>query len=73
MKKLTLESLEVTSFETGARDREERGTVFAHATNRNCTGIGCDTYICPTTPAMDCTYGCTRYNCVTNETNCIEM
>ncbi len=64
MKKLKLESLEVTSFVTESPAAAEAGTVFANAaTRRNCTGLGCDTYTCPTTPDRDCTYGCTQAVC----------
>ena len=68
MKKLKLEELEVVSFETAPAMAGERGTVHGAAkpTRDNCTStLACDSYICPTTPDMDCTYGCTRYDCET--------
>jgi hypothetical protein len=62
MKKLKLESLEVTSFETGAAEPQERGTVHGRAkppqTNFNCPQT---MFTCPTDPNFDCTYGCS-YN-----------
>lgn len=80
MKKLKLVELEVVSFETAPATPGERGTVHANAKpTRNCTGIGCDSFICPTTPDMDCTYGCTRYapECFTSvcftEADCVPV
>jgi len=61
MKKLKLESLEVTSFETGAAAPLRRGTVLgrdakpAPLTFNNCPQTA---WTCPTDPNFDCTYGC---------------
>ena len=61
MKKLTLESLEVTSFETGAAAPLHRGTVLGRdarpQTRVNCPGT---MFACPTDPNFDCTFGCSR-------------
>jgi hypothetical protein len=61
MKKLTLESLEVTSFET-APVSALRGTVRANdaqpVSKANCASILAPCY--PTDPNFDCTYGCSR-------------
>lgn len=60
MKKLTLDSLEVTSFETSAISTE-RGTVQGNAqpaTKNNCQSLIGPCY--PTDPNFDCTYGCSR-------------
>ena len=61
MKKLKLESLEVTSFETGGAG-QERGTVLGRAkppqTNVNCPQTQ---FACPTDPNFDCTYGCSYF------------
>jgi hypothetical protein len=63
MKKLKLESLEVTSFETGGAEPLARGTVHGRAkTNFNCPQT---LFACPTDPNFDCTYGCS------NVTGCI--
>ena len=64
MKKLKLESLEVTSFETGAAGPLERGTVLgrdakpAPQTFNNCPET---MFTCPTDPNFDCTYGCSQF------------
>ena len=68
MKKLKLESLEVTSFETGAAGPQVRGTVNGQAkpepnTFRNCPETA---FACPTDPNFDCTYGCSNF------TGCLE-
>jgi hypothetical protein len=78
MRKLTLESLLVDSFETTASVPGTRGTVQGHA--EAITGSRCPSYdpcasvnvvchpqteytVCRETEYMDCTYGCTRlYN-----------
>ncbi|HEX8392139.1 MAG TPA: pinensin family lanthipeptide [Longimicrobium sp.] len=60
MKKLTLDSLEVTSFETSPISTE-RGTVQGNAqpvSKFNCASILAPCY--PTDPNFDCTYGCSR-------------
>ncbi len=67
MRKLTLESLEVTSFVTETPQPDERGTVLGHAdTKKACSGYGCESFQCPTSPELDCTYGCTQAMCLTN-------
>ena len=59
MKKLKLESLEVTSFETGAAGPLHRGTVLGRAKPQ--TRLDCNTmFYCPTDPNFDCTFGCSR-------------
>jgi len=55
MKKLKLESLEVTSFEIGAAGPLHRGTVLGRDA-RPPTMFHCY----PTDPAWDCTLGCTN-------------
>jgi hypothetical protein len=71
MRKLTLESLHVDSFQTTAAAPRLRGTVQGHA--EAITGSRCPSYdpchpqteytVCRETEYMDCTYGCTRlYN-----------
>lgn len=71
MRKLTLESLHVDSFETTAAAPASRGTVQAHAEAEPITGRTCEMYdtckascdprTCPGTEDwMCCTYGCTR-------------
>jgi hypothetical protein len=65
MRKLTLESLAVESFETAAAATPARGTVDAHAKPPKPTTL--QTYnvdICGDTMYFDCTLGCTV------ETNC---
>ena len=61
MKKLKLESLEVTSFETGSAGAQELGTVHGRAkppqTHFNCPQT---MFACPTDPNFDCTFGCSR-------------
>jgi len=64
MKKLKLEDLQVTSFETSATNGRGRGTVEGRAAprTRNCPPL---TYGgCADTEYFDCTLGCTV------ETNC---
>jgi hypothetical protein len=57
MKKLKLESLEVTSFETGAAGPHERGTVRGLSFVPTPPTFGpCQ----PTDPNFDCTYGCSQ-------------
>ena len=61
MKKLRLESLEVTSFETGAAGLISRGTVLGRdAKPVPNTMVQCPQtmWTCPTDPNFDCTYGC---------------
>lgn len=60
MKKLKLESLEVTSFETTAADARERGTVQGHDPHPG-GEVVLETYdveACGDTRYFDCTYGC---------------
>ena len=60
MKKLKLEDLQVTSFETSAAGARDRGTIDGHAApgSRNCPP---NTYGgCPDTEYFDCTLGCSR-------------
>jgi hypothetical protein len=60
MKKLRLESLEVTSFETGAAGPLHRGTVLGRDA-KPATRLNCNTmFACPTDPNFDCTFGCSR-------------
>ncbi|HEU4558947.1 MAG TPA: hypothetical protein VFS20_13900 [Longimicrobium sp.] len=56
MKKLKLESIEVTSFETFAGDTREYGTVLGRDGKPAPITALCQ----PTTPDMDCTLGCSR-------------
>ncbi|HYH78740.1 MAG TPA: pinensin family lanthipeptide [Longimicrobium sp.] len=57
MKKLKLESLEVTSFETAAADSRARGTVEGNSVVSAPPSV--IEYECnPTDTRMDCTYGC---------------
>lgn len=73
MKKLKLEALEVTSFETSAVRVDGRGTVNAHAkpATRNCPPATYNVDACGYTNYFDCTYGCSlNTNCVDG---CIEM
>jgi hypothetical protein len=68
MKKLKLESIAVTSFETCAAEPQERGTVQGRApggVKPYPTQLNCG----PTNPELDCTYGCSMFtgcpdNCV---------
>ncbi|HYH78741.1 MAG TPA: pinensin family lanthipeptide [Longimicrobium sp.] len=62
MKKLKLDSIEVTSFETSAGETREFGTVLG----RDGKPAPITTFCQPTTPDMDCTYGCSR------DTSCAE-
>lgn len=63
MKKLSLDALEVTSFETSAISTE-RGTVQGNAvapqpvSRLQCNSIIAPCY--PTDPNFDCTYGCSQ-------------
>jgi hypothetical protein len=60
MKKLKLEELEVTSFETTSGARRERGTVLGHDTEPTVVS-GIETYHvenCGESQYFDCTYGC---------------
>jgi len=58
MKKLKLESIEVTSFSTGAAQPQERGTVRGRdAVQPIPTKLACG----PTNPELDCTYGCSMF------------
>jgi hypothetical protein len=58
-RKLKLEDLEVTSFDT-APIASARGTVDGHAKPTVIQSCRCE----PTDPAMDCTYGCSiNTNC----------
>lgn len=75
MKKLKLESIEVTSFETCAAGPREHGTVHGRDAKPAPITLHCQ----PTTPDMDCTFGCSRNTacpegCVvllTAEANCV--
>jgi hypothetical protein len=58
MKKLKLESLEVTSFETLPAARSSAGTVRAREEMPAPT-----VFHCPTDPNFDCTYGCSNTVC----------
>jgi hypothetical protein len=69
MKKLKLESIEVTSFETSGETPEKTGTVRG---NQQAASYP---FACPTTPEMDCTYGCSHFTacpdgCVSQEFVC---
>lgn len=64
MRKLTLESLAVESFETAAAAPRVRGTVDAHARPKPTTLQTYNVDICGDTRYFDCTLGCTV------ETNC---
>lgn len=59
MRKLTLDSLTVDSFETAAAASRSAGTVQGHAAP---TYNPCYTYepTCGPTDGLDCTYTCTR-------------
>ncbi|HEX9938333.1 MAG TPA: pinensin family lanthipeptide [Longimicrobium sp.] len=56
MKKLKLDSIEVTSFETSASGTREHGTVLG----RDGKPAPITAFCQPTTPDMDCTLGCSR-------------
>jgi hypothetical protein len=56
MKKLKLEDLTVTSFDTAPNAPQTRGTVDGHAKPTLFITCRCE----PTDPNMDCTYGCSR-------------
>jgi hypothetical protein len=56
MKKLKLESIEVTSFETCADGPREHGTILG----RDGKPVPITARCQPTTPDMDCTFGCSR-------------
>ncbi len=56
MKKLKLESIEVTSFETCASGPREHGTVLGRDGKPAPITFNCQ----PTTPDMDCTFGCSH-------------
>lgn len=75
MKKLKLEDLQVTSFETTSDAARARGTVLGAAqSNRPGCERPFETYdiqACGDTQYMDCTFGCSiNTNCVNG---CIEM
>jgi hypothetical protein len=60
MKKLKLEELEITSFETTSGAARERGTVLGHGTEPTIV-IVLETYdveACGESQFFDCTYGC---------------
>lgn len=74
MKKLKLESIEVTSFETSGEMAGQAGTVRG---NQQVAAAPAASYpfACPTTPEMDCTYGCSHFTacpdgCVSQEFVC---
>jgi hypothetical protein len=56
VKKLKLEDLTVTSFDTTPDEPRARGTVDGHAKPTQFLTCGCG----PTDPNLDCTYGCSR-------------
>ncbi|HET7230168.1 MAG TPA: hypothetical protein VFJ16_09210 [Longimicrobium sp.] len=56
MKKLKLDSLEITSFETSPAVRESLGTVHGRA-----AALAPTVFACPTTPDFDCTFGCSYH------------
>lgn len=56
MKKLKLDSFEVTSFETSAIDKQEHGTVLGRDGKPAPITVFCQ----PSTPDMDCTFGCSH-------------
>jgi hypothetical protein len=56
MKKLKLEAIEVTSFETSDEVAVQAGTVRA-----NQQPAASYPFQCPTDPAFDCTYGCSQF------------
>jgi hypothetical protein len=56
MKKLKLETIEVTSFETSAAAIEQVGTVQGRGAVANATR-----FACPTDPNFDCTFGCSQH------------
>ena len=59
MKKLKLESLEVTSFETSPTVARERGTVQGHARpTQACPPQTYNVDLCGDTQYFDCTLGC---------------
>jgi hypothetical protein len=61
MKKLKLETLEVTSFATTSHVARERGTVLGAArTNNNCPPQTYNPDLCGDTLYFDCTLGCSR-------------
>ncbi len=64
MRKLTLDTLAVESFETAASAPVGRGTVNAHARPKPTTLQTYNVEICGDTRYFDCTLGCTV------ETNC---
>lgn len=72
MKKLKLESLEVTSFETTSDAARGRGTVVGHAPRtRACPPETYNVDLCGDTQYFDCTLGCSiNTNC---PNGCIEM
>jgi hypothetical protein len=65
MKKLKIEDLKVTSFDTAPNEPHARGTVDGHAKPTLFITCRCE----PTDPAMDCTYGCSHDTGCPN--NCI--
>ncbi len=75
MKKLKLESIDVTSFETCSVRSQERGTVQGRGGVKPFpTQLNCG----PTNPELDCTYGCSMItgcpdNCVrfTETVDCV--
>lgn len=72
MRKLTLDSLHVESFETSVDLHRAGGTVQGHITGSRCPSYTCasvdvlcpDTFepACGPTEYLDCTFGCTRVN-----------
>lgn len=73
MKKLKLEALEVTSFETSPTAARDGGTVHAHSAGTDPSFVPvlsgfeeCATWSpadCPTDPDFCCTMGCTAQLC----------
>ena len=84
MKKLKLETLEVTSFHTSADPRGARGTVVANADIKPGGPVTLQTYnidICGDTQYFDCTLGCSyltycttcnqvSFNCAVDTADC---
>lgn len=70
MKKLKLEDLAVTSFETTSAVAGERGTVQGHAppASRQCPIQTYNVDLCGDTQYFDCTLGCSH---LTNCPDCI--
>jgi hypothetical protein len=59
MKKLKLESIVVTSFETSHEQPGKAGTVRGN--QQVAVAPASYPFACPTDPQMDCTYGCSHF------------